>query len=169
MKLMLGILNYLGYRPDGIGGATIVWAQYGWNGNNPDSATNFVAVTFDTPATFVNGQVTDYEFPSVDNNVYKSIGFTTLNGLDVIANEYTGGQGTVIYNSFNIEANPVTADFNIQITGAHNVSFIYRGDVSTTESASARMAKVRKFNTPTKELKTNTDIIKILKSKVSKR
>lgn len=157
-EINAGFIELLGYRPDGNGGATIVWAQYGWSGNNPNTAENFVAVTFDTPATLVNEQITDYEYPDVDNNVYKSISFATLNGVDVISTEYTGGEGTVVYNSFNPEANPVTADFNIQITGTHNVSFVYSGDVSTTASAKAKMLNVKKFNTPIKKIKNSSDI-----------
>jgi len=141
------LMEILGYRPGENGTATIVWAQYAWSGNNPNAASNFVVVTFDTPATLVNGQITEYKNPDANQNIYSSIGFARLNDALVIAEEYKEGTGTVIYNSFDEISNPLTADFNIQITGTHNINFNYIGEISPTFSSRATAkANIKKID-----------------------
>ena len=43
--------------------------------------------------------------------------------------EYTEGTGVIIYNSLNQETDPITTNFDMQISGAHNITFAYDGAV----------------------------------------
>jgi len=142
-------LTLQGFYSDGNGGATAYWMQYGWSGNNPDTADNFVSIGFDTPATLVGNEVTDYILPNSNQNAIYIIGAIQANGQLIAQNEGVNQEtgvvsvtGDIIYNSLNDQTNPATADFNITaISGVHNLAFTYSGDISPIASAKAMKAK----------------------------
>lgn len=143
-----------GFYGDGNGGATAYWMQYGWSGNNPNTADNFIAIGFDTPATVEGQNVTDYVLPDANQNIYYGILGLETNGQSILSEAYLGGSGVITYNSLASTANPVTADFSIQTTGDHNVTFNYIGDVSPISTASARKVNKSKFVNVSKVVKT---------------
>lgn len=173
-----GAYLYLdGFYGDGNGGATAYWVQYGWSGNNPDSADNFIMIGFDSPATVSGNQVTDYLLPSDNQNTIYIIGAIKANGQLITQNEGVNPEtgvstvtGNVTYNSLNDQVNPATADFNITaVSGAHNVAFTYSGDVSPIASARQRMLNGNKHNLQIKSLKDKEAVREALIKKISKR
>lgn len=162
------------YYSDGNGGYTGYWIQYGWSGNNPNTADNFIAIGFDTPATIVNNQVTDLVLPDANQNTIYIISAIQANGQLIAqnhgVNQDTGVStvtGNVTYNSLIEETNPITADFSISaISGPHNVSFTYSGAVSPIASAKAKQSRFIKNNVkPLSQKKVNTNALikKVLK------
>ena len=122
-------LSLQGFYSDGNGGATAWWIQYGWNGQDPNAAEDMVAISFDTPATLVGEEITDFVMPDANQNTYYSIIAARVNGQNMISAEYTEGTGVIIYNSLNQETDPITTNFDMQISGAHNITFAYDGAV----------------------------------------
>ena len=122
-------LSLQGFYSDGNGGATAWWIQYGWNGQDPNAAEDMVAISFDTPATLVGEEITDFVMPDANQNTYYSIIAARVNGQNMISAEYTEGTGVIVYNSLDQATDPVTTNFDMQISGVHNISFTYDGAV----------------------------------------
>ena len=132
-------LRAIGVYPDDNGGYTIWWIQYGWSGNNPNSADNYIAVSFDTPAVVQNDQLVDFQLPGANQNVYYSVIAAVQNGQVLVGEQTTDGTGSVVYNTFDNLTNPWTANFAISVSGTHNINFTYEGDISPIASARAKM------------------------------
>ena len=122
-------LRPINVYPDNEGGYTVWWIQYGWSGNNPDTAENFVAISFDTPAVVQNNELVSFELPDANQNMYYSIEAARVNGQNIITEQLVEGSGTITYNSLDMESDPQTSDFEIQVTGTHNVTFTYSGSI----------------------------------------
>lgn len=166
------LLNLQGFYGDGQGGVTAYWIQYGWSGNNPNTADDFIAIGFDTPATAEGQNITDYVTPDANQNIYYGILGLETNGQSILSEVYLGGSGVITYNSLALNANPITADFNFQLTGDYNISFNYIGDVSPESTTSARNVNKSKFANVSKVVKSQAqkEIDKAaFLSKISKR
>lgn len=122
-------LSLQGFYSDGNGGATAWWVQYGWNGEDPNAAEDMVAISFDTPATLVGEQITDFVLPDANQNTYYSIIAARVNGQNMISEEYTQGTGVIVYNSLDQQTDPITTNFDMEISGDHNITFTYDGAV----------------------------------------
>lgn len=122
-------LSLQGFYSDGNGGATAWWVQYGWNGEDPNAAEDMVAISFDTPATLVGEQITDFVLPDANQNTYYSIIAARVNGQNMISEEYTEGTGVIVYNSLDQQTDPITTNFDMEISGDHNITFTYDGAV----------------------------------------
>ena len=119
-----------GFYPDGNGGATAWWIQYGWSGNNPNTADNLVVISYDTPATLnSSNQVTDFVYPDENQNVYYSIIAARVNGQEMITEDYVNGTGTITYSNLDLDSTPPTSTFNMTVTGEHNITFNYNGSI----------------------------------------
>lgn len=162
-------LQPIDYYPDGNGGYTVWWIQQGWTGNNPGASNNYIAVSFDTPAVVVNDELVSFEMPDANQNVYYSIEAAVINGQVMVADQFTEGSGTVTYNAFDGNSNPPTADFNISVTGTHNVVFNYIGDIAPVASAKARTVNGNKHNLKLGTLKDKEVVRQALIKKVLKK
>ncbi|WP_177761395.1 hypothetical protein [Flavobacterium sp. I3-2] len=163
------LLRAINAFPDGNGGYTIWWIQEGWTGNNPSTSENYIAVSFDTPAVVENNQLVSYELPGANMNTYYSIETALINGQLMVSDQFTGGTGVVTYNAFDGESNPATADFNISVTGTHNILFNYVGDISPVASARAKSVKGNKHNLQIKSLKDKELVKQELLNKILKK
>ena len=151
------LLSLQGFYSDGNGGATAWWIQYGWSGNNPDTAQNFVAISYDTPTTLVGEQITDYVMPNENQNTYYSIAGLRTNGQAIVTSQYLEGTGTLNYTSLQAETAPATANFNFQVTSPlHNITFTYNGMVSSPDTGGRPAA--RTANTTSMKLKSQKQL-----------
>lgn len=152
-----GYLTLDGFYSDGNGGATAWWIQYAWSGNDPNTAENFVAISFDTPATLVGQQVTDYVLPDANQNAYYSIEALRTNGQNQLTTQYLEGSGELTYNSLQAETAPAIADLNFEVTSPlHNVTLIYNGMVTPPETGGRPAARVA--NTTQMQLKSQKQL-----------
>lgn len=103
-----------------------LFSTYAYNTDNWSTATNFADFELGTPYDLTAQQI---QIPNATNATYIGVYAAKINGQDVAGEDgLYGGTGTVVYNSFLTEADPVTVDLviNANETG-HTFIFDYDG------------------------------------------